>query len=520
MKPQSVVSIKRQRTAKMAKIITRSIYLQKRHRDAELTNYISEQFLELGGVYIKFMQGIMLQSDFFKRWSNPNRFNIFENLDTEIIKLPEVLQKELPKSKLAEISQVQPQPFAAGSFGQVYFGTLRDGTPIIIKVLRPLIRETLQFDLKLINLFAKQFLVKQYTGNLDIKLDTALDEFRRSTLLETDYVSEANFANEMYEAYKDNPKFIIPKTYLDLCTKNIIVQEYIGGISGAQLIRLKASGVDPVKYIADNLGSDLDEQLITLGFELQYGIFALPRIQGDPHPGNVKFLEENKVGLIDFGIIAPSPKNKAAFFALTEEYANIYEGKIDIEEIFGKFIRFFANDLYQALQKISYSRGTDHEDLNKMIGSMAKKAFSSRIKPADVIQFSDATKVMKIFNEVINKKNRFGIVMNVQSSEIIRAGSTYLTMVDALERNKYVIPKMFRMAVEKLKKDIPELSVESSPSMSMSRSVETVSKWLERVAMRDPDLFKSFMRHVRGGGSNILKGIDKPKTEEKENLNV
>src|SRR5262245_17813822 len=108
-----------------------------------MANYLCDEFVALGGVYTKFLQGVMLRSEMMRRWHNPKRNNVFENLDTELIDLPALLRQELPPHKLGQIAQVQPEPFAAGSFGQVYYGTLRDGSPIIIKALRPLIRETL-----------------------------------------------------------------------------------------------------------------------------------------------------------------------------------------------------------------------------------------------------------------------------------------------------------------------------------------------------------------------------------------
>src|SRR5665213_2490515 len=139
MKPKSISSIKRHRAAKMAKIAARAIYLQKKGDNAAMANYICDELVSLGGIYIKFLQGVMLQSEFFRQWQSPNRYNIFENLDTELIDLPKLLQNELEPELLAQIAQVQPQPFAAGSFGQVYFGVLRDGTPVVIKALRPLV---------------------------------------------------------------------------------------------------------------------------------------------------------------------------------------------------------------------------------------------------------------------------------------------------------------------------------------------------------------------------------------------
>jgi serine/threonine protein kinase len=515
MKPQTIASIKRQRGAKMARIAARAVYLQRTGKTTEMASYICDEMVGLGGVYIKFLQGVMLQSDFFKQWQSPNRYNIFENLDTELIDIQALLQKELPADKLAQIAQIQPEPFAAGSFGQVYFAYLRDGTPVIIKALRPMVRETLQFDLRLINAFAKRFFVKLYE-NMSVNINTAVNEFKHSTMNETDYVAEANFGNELYEAYKNNPRFVIPKTYIDLCTPNVIVQEYISGISVAQLVKLQEQGVDPVAYVREKLNSDLDAQLITLGYEYVYGMFTLPRVQGDPHPGNVKLLDNNRVGLIDFGVIAPAPKDKPSFFALIEEYAKLYEGKLDIEELFGKFLRVFAGNLYRAFKRLHDAQGpSSSEDLTKTIGKLAKKAFTSQMNKSESANLMNDSNMLKMINQIVNKQNRFGLVLTVESSEILRAAQTYVTLVETLKRDKEVLPKMFRYSVDQLRKDHPELSIEEPVKMTINTAVDIVTKWLERVAMRDPMLFKKLMGQLRGGG---LSALDQE--VEKEIINV
>ncbi len=499
----------------MAMIATRAMYLQKRGRNAEMASYICDELVSLGGIYIKFLQGVMLQSEFFKQWKSPNRYNIFENLDTEIIDLPKLLQKELKPALLAQIAQVQPQPFAAGSFGQVYFGVLRDGTPVIIKALRPLVRETLQFDLKLINVFAKQFFIKLYDG-MQLDVNEALKEFKKSSLNETDYESEAEFANELYEAYKNNETFIIPQTYLELSTPNIIVQEYLGGISGAQLVKLQEQGVEPHSYVMEKLGSNLDQQLITLGQEYIYGMFTLPRVQGDPHPGNVKFLENNKIGLIDFGIFAPAPKDKPAFFALIGEYSNLYNGKLDIEELFGKFLRVFANDLYRAFKRLHEASGENSgEDLTKTIGKLAKKAFSMHMKKSESTQMMNDPNMLKLVNQIVNKQNRFGLKLTINSSEIIRAAQTYITLVESLGRQDEVLPIVFDVATTKLAKEHSELLIESPSNMTIQRAIDIVTKWLERVANRDPVLFRKLLGQIKGGGN--ISSIDR---KDKETLNV
>ena len=152
-----------------------------------MNNLICEEFTKLGGVYVKFMQGVLLlKSEMMRDWQSTDRLRIFENLETEPIDIQEVLRRELPQNELAKINAISPTPFAAGSFGQVYYATLSDGTPIIVKLLRPMIRETLAYDLKLIGYFMRAFVGKLYR-NMDLNIMGAIDDFKRATMRETDY---------------------------------------------------------------------------------------------------------------------------------------------------------------------------------------------------------------------------------------------------------------------------------------------------------------------------------------------
>ncbi len=101
---------------------------------------------------------------------------------------------------------------------------------------------------------------------------------------------------------KATPPSSFPKRFWSSAPRTSIVQEYVAGLSVAQLLRVMEQGVDPAAYVREYLGSDLDAQLTTLGIESLSGVFDLPRVQGDPHPGNVRLLTGDRVGLIDFGI--------------------------------------------------------------------------------------------------------------------------------------------------------------------------------------------------------------------------
>jgi len=488
-------------------------------------NLICDEMVSLGGVYVKFLQGVMLNGKVMKQWTNPNRLKIFESLDTEPLDIVRILRSELSAEQLANITLVQPEPFAAGSFGQVYFAQHKNGKQVIIKVLRPQVRELLRHDLRLLGMFAKRFSAGEYK-NITMKLDDAIKDFREVTLRETDYVAEAHFARELFEAYRDHPYIVIPETYLELCTTHLIIQDYVGGVSAVDLLKMREQGEDPVAFVADRLGSDLDTQLITYGVESLRGIFNLPRIQGDPHPGNIRFLPDNKIGMIDFGIAAQTPANKAAFFGILEEWSRMYSKKDNIGDLFEQFLRFFMNDLYKALRKVSSMQpsqanaktGSDGKteaeaNFTKELGRMMQEMLHSTVGTQDLQTILEDGRMIQIFNTMVNKNNRFGLVFRLESSEILRASQTYMTMVEALGRRKAVLPQVFTQVVKVIEAEHPEVRAEGDEPISTARALETINSWLERIAMRDPALFHKLVRRVKLQSKVPLADIkDKPVT--------
>ncbi len=495
---KTIAAIKRNRTRRLATLITKSYYLHRKKKDEMLYSLICEEFVSLGGVYVKFLQGVLLRSQVMRKWHNPEKLNIFENLDSEPIDISKLLQHELPKEKLAQIALIQPVPFAAGSFGQVYYGQLRSGQPIIVKVLRPMVRELLKYDLRLLSTFSRTFFVKLYK-NMNIQLNDALKDFSTSTLRETDYKHEAEFANELYEAYKDNPNIVIPKTYLELSTNNIIVQDYVDGISVAQVIRLYEQGVDPVAYVKEQLGSDLIVQLQSLGYESVMAVFTLRRIQGDPHPGNIRLMKNNKVGMIDFGISAKAPEDKSGLYGLFESYDKVFKGSQTAIGLFEHSMRFFVSDLYRSLKRLGeYIGKGDNRDYVNEVSKIASDVFE-QATGSDIINtdIKNDASVLMIINKLVNKGNRFGLVMKLEATDILRAVQTYTSMIGSLGLYEKVMPDVINYAIMDIKKQYPDIAQDTKEAVSIGDAIETVANWLERVAARDPMLFRQLSDKIR-----------------------
>ena len=494
MTDQNIRAIKRQRRKKILQLIAKCYYLNKRRQKTEVYNLIADEMLSLGGIYIKFLQGVMLQSWMLKRWDNPEKMKIFEKMDTESIDVEQILRYNL-KDNFQRLASFDKTPFAAGSFGQVYKGRLDNGQKVIIKVLRPLIKETLDFDLKLISRFWKLTYRALSTAS-HLNADSVLKEFTNQTLRETDYVSEAHFAHEQYQVYKDHPQLVIPQTYLELCNDQIIIQDYIGGISAAELLNLHNQGTDAVAYIKDKLGSDLLQQLHVLSFEIFWGTFHLARTMGDAHPGNIKFLKNNKVALIDFGISARACQNQTSYLALVHDYHNICQGQIDLVSIFSNSLRFFAPDLYRALHKMGSLIDKDL-DMNQELARIVEENFKALTGEDDLTELLQSPRVISLFDRLINNNNKFGFRIKIQDAEMLRAIIAPSYFIDALGLFKPVMSITYPKLIKQVNKVYPELQTQAEPTVSNSAAIDIIFGWLERVANADPALFNHIVKKLQ-----------------------
>lgn len=505
-----LAAIKRKRTARLTRVAARATLLQRRGKLDEAYTLVCNEFMSLGGIYVKFLQGVLLNSPIMKRWHNAEKFKIFEGLDPEPLDIVALLNKWLRADQLQQIARLQTEPFASGSFGQVYYGELQNGQPIIIKALRPQVRELLLHDLRLLTLFSRFFVGRHYQ-NFDMKLSDAIRDFRQATLAETDYVQEAEFANQMYQAQANNPDVVIPRTYLDLCTPELIVQDYVAGISCADLLEKKVTqGIDPETYVREQLGSDLSLQLETLGTAMLGDCFTQPRVMGDPHPGNIRLLADNKVGLIDFGISAPAPRDRPAFFGLIREWSHMYKGTLNIANLFEQFLRVFMNDLYRAFKKLTsllpaQSNESAEQNMMRNVGGVINELFEGEEKTDDVIEAMDQGRLLRIFGQVINKGNRLGLLIKLHDTEILRAAQTYMSTVEALGLRSEVLSVVFNTVVEQQAANVASIANYSERPLSTSQALEIVNSWLERIASKDPSLFRRMLQQVAQAGYGTVK---------------
>lgn len=76
------------------------------------------------------------------------------------------------------------------------------------------------------------------------------------------------------------------------------------------------------------VGSDVWKQLRLLGTELLRATVYADYLMVDPHPGNQR-PPDNKVALIDFGLVSPAPTNREAFASLIHQFRKLYDDEFE-----------------------------------------------------------------------------------------------------------------------------------------------------------------------------------------------
>lgn len=246
---------------------------------------------ELGPTFVKLGQLLATRVDMFP----PQWITEFEKLHSQVPAVPyDVLYPDLvaaikgePGEVFAEFSTL---PLAAASIAQVHRATLKDGTPVVVKIRRPGIEDVIRADLRILEHAAK-LLESEMPDARRYDPVHIVSQFRRSLNRELDLAKEARNIDQFARHFADDPLVKIPRVYWEFTNDRVNVQEEIVGLAGVAPDKLRASGLDP-KLLAAR-GADTVLRMV-----LEHGYF-----HADPHPGNILFLPDNRIGIIDFGMV-------------------------------------------------------------------------------------------------------------------------------------------------------------------------------------------------------------------------
>ena len=261
-------------------------------------------FEKLGPTFIKLGQLLAARPDLIpKRYSDEFEKLLDRIPQTKYTNLIRVLEKEFGRIHTAKIIHISENAIASASIAQVHVGTLANGKKLAIKIRHPHIKEQINTDLQILKVVAKIIALLKITRGVDIV--NINDNFSDWILNELNFMTEAQRMNKFRKNLGEDTHVVIPRVIDELTCESILTMDYLEGITiNAVLQMMQDKGVnDPNKL---KLPFKVDfEEFIYRAVEsflfkqmLQDGYF-----HADPHPGNLMILPDNKLGLLDYGII-------------------------------------------------------------------------------------------------------------------------------------------------------------------------------------------------------------------------
>jgi predicted unusual protein kinase regulating ubiquinone biosynthesis (AarF/ABC1/UbiB family) len=264
---------------------------------AELMDKAAQQLFtvlgELKGGAMKVGQALsVMEAAIPEQYGKPYR-EALTKLQREAPPLPaakvhRVLDAQLGTKWRDRFTSFDDTPVASASIGQVHKAVWSDGREVAVKIQYPGADEALRADLKTIQRLVGVF--KQLAPGADV--EGVVDELIQRAEEELDYRLEADNQRAFAKAYENDPHFAVP--HIVASAPKVVIAEWMDGIPMSVIIR------DGTPEQRDLMGTRLTE--LTFGAPKRLGL-----MHGDAHPGNFMLLPDGRMGVIDFGAVAPLP---------------------------------------------------------------------------------------------------------------------------------------------------------------------------------------------------------------------
>jgi ubiquinone biosynthesis protein len=282
---------------------------------------IREIIQELGTTYIKFGQWLSVRPDFVP----PDVIHELEKLQDRLppisfATVTRVVERELGRPLRQVFAEFDRYPVSTASIAQVHRAVLVTGEEVAVKVQRPGLKQLISDDLLVIRSLT-DWAIKHYPYLAFHRPDDLIASFRVTLMEELEFTTEARNQERIAENFKGNRWLRIPKVYWSHTTDRLLVMEFLPGFKLTTPELFAEWGLDR-KLLARRLSRCMYRQIFEHGF-----------FHADPHPGNILFMKDNQVGLVDFGIVARHSDDLRSRF-LDWFYAVVYRDLDLFEETF------------------------------------------------------------------------------------------------------------------------------------------------------------------------------------------
>jgi len=250
---------------------------------------------ELGPIFVKFGQALSTRRDLLP----PDIADELEKLQDRVPPFPgaearAIVEHAYGRPVTEVFEQFDEAPLAAASIAQVHVARLRTGEDVVVKVIRPGVREKIERDLEVMHVFAR--LARDYAREGHrLRPVEVVREYEKTILDELDLMREAANAAQLQRNFAGNDLLHVPAVYWDYCRPEAMVMERIRGVIISDLDELRRRGAN-IQRLAENGVTIFFTQVLRHNF-----------FHADMHPGNIFVQlddpEHPKYCAVDFGIM-------------------------------------------------------------------------------------------------------------------------------------------------------------------------------------------------------------------------
>ncbi|URJ25087.1 ubiquinone biosynthesis regulatory protein kinase UbiB [Candidatus Blochmannia ocreatus (nom. nud.)] len=335
-----------------------------KHTHLTLENRLRLALQTLGPIWVKFGQMLATRRDIFSD-SIADQLAILQDhvkpFDSMIAKT--YIERAIGHPLDTYFKNFQETPLASASISQVHSAKLKkNNKDIVIKVIRPGLVPIIKSDLYLMHKLS-YWVYKFLPEGRKFKFSEILKEYEKTLFNELNLLKETANTLQLRRNFKNSKILYIPKVYVNLCSKNVMVMERIYGIPIYDIVTLKRKKTN-MKLLAKR------------GIEIFFTqVFRDSFFHGDMHPGNIfiscKYPNNPKYITIDCGIVGSLNKKDKYYLAanfiafLKQDYRKIAELHLDsgwiptntnIEDFEGALRTVFEPIFTQPLKNIPFSK--------------------------------------------------------------------------------------------------------------------------------------------------------------------
>jgi ubiquinone biosynthesis protein len=247
----------------------------------------------LGPTYIKLGQILSLREDLLPHAVTAELRNLLDRLP--VVPFPDfiaTIEKDLRRPASEMFLWVDPTPCGSASIAQAHRATTHEGDAVILKVVKPGVRETLRRDVRLLKILGRtlQVVLPRYQPR------RIIEEFCHYTLREADLKLEADNLETFAANFMDEPDVVFPAVYREYSGRSVLCMEFLDGLRPDSPEALELGAEDRERLIDQGAGAII-RMLYRDGF-----------FHADLHPANLIILPGDeggppRVGFIDLGMV-------------------------------------------------------------------------------------------------------------------------------------------------------------------------------------------------------------------------